>query len=235
LEGTGRRPRSGRRTRGGNNQNAERWWLRSDNPERPSLGATADTTPIAQLVATIRPETLGPAIGERLAPDAIRAAFGLASVTLLERTARYEGHLFLVITDKGHFTEPDQLQTIITDRRPGETAFVLARPAAGAPFRYCGVVRCAEARRTLEHRSARFPDLAPSAEDGNARAASPPPPSRQPRRSSMRSGCAHRLEPGWRATESAAACAAASDRPLAASSSRVTRAVPAKSASPLQT
>ena len=125
-------------------QNAERWWLRSDNPKRPSLEATAETTPIAQLVATIRPETLGRAIGERLAPDELGTAFGLASATLLERTARYEGHLFLVITDKGHFTEPDRLQTIITDRRPGETAFVLARPLADAPFRYCGVARWLE-------------------------------------------------------------------------------------------
>jgi hypothetical protein len=95
LEGTGRRPRSGRRTRGGNNQNAERWWLRSDNPERPSLEATAKTT-------------------------------------------------LLVVTDKGHCTEPDRLQTIITDRRPGETAFLLARPEAGAPFRYRGVARWLE-------------------------------------------------------------------------------------------
>jgi hypothetical protein len=125
-------------------QNAERWWLRSDNPERPSLEVSAETTPIAQLVATIRPEPLGPAIGERLAPDEIGAAFGLASATTLERTARYEGHLFVVITDEGHFSEPDRLQTIITDRRPGETAFVLARPAAGAPLRYCGVARWLE-------------------------------------------------------------------------------------------
>jgi hypothetical protein len=128
-------------------QNAERGWLRSDNPERPSLEPSAESTPIAQLVTTIKPETLGPVIGERLAPDEIGAAFGLASATLLERTARCEGRLFVVITDKGHFTEPDRLQTIITDRRPGETAFVLARPAAGASFRYCGVARWLEPDR----------------------------------------------------------------------------------------
>jgi hypothetical protein len=125
-------------------QNGERWWLRLDNPERPSLEASADTTPIAQLVATIKPETQGPVIGERLAPDEIGAAFGLASATLLERTARHEGHLFLVITDKDHFSEPDRVLTIITDRRPGETAFVLARSAAAAPLRYCGVARWLE-------------------------------------------------------------------------------------------
>jgi Peptidase S24-like len=128
-------------------QNGERWWLRSDNPERPSHEATADTTPIAQLVATIRPETLGPAVGARLASDEVGAAFGLASPTTLERTGRYEGHLFVVVSDRGHFTEPDRLENITVDRRPGETAFVLARAEAGAPWRSRGK---AFLRRTLD-------------------------------------------------------------------------------------
>jgi SOS-response transcriptional repressor LexA len=31
----------------------ERWWLRSDNPEGPSIEATAETVPIARLVTRI--------------------------------------------------------------------------------------------------------------------------------------------------------------------------------------
>jgi hypothetical protein len=122
-------------------RDGERWWLRSDNPQHPSLEATAETTPIARLESTIHPETLGPPLGERLAPDDVGAAFGLASISALERTGRYEGHLFLVVTDQGHFSQPDRLDTVITDRRPGETAFVLTRSEPGASLRYCGVAR----------------------------------------------------------------------------------------------
>ncbi len=61
--------------------------------------------------------------------------------TTLERAGRYEGHLFLVVTDAGHFTEPDRLPRLLNDRRPGETAFVLARLEANQSWRYCGVAR----------------------------------------------------------------------------------------------
>jgi superfamily II DNA or RNA helicase/HKD family nuclease len=125
-------------------RDAERWWLRSDNPQHPSLEATAETTPIARLESTIRPESLGPALGERLTPDDVGAAFGLSSMTALEQTGRHTGHLFLVVSEQGHFSEPDRLDTVITDRRPGETAFVLTRSEPGAPLRYCGVARWLE-------------------------------------------------------------------------------------------
>ncbi|MEO8179809.1 MAG: DEAD/DEAH box helicase family protein [Deltaproteobacteria bacterium] len=126
-------------------QEGERWWLRSDNPERASSEATDATTPIARLVAQIAPETLGPGVGELLTDDGAAAAFGLDPGIAVERTGRYEGHLFIVVTDKGRFTEPDRIELVIGDRRPGETAFVLARREVGESWRYCGVGRWLEA------------------------------------------------------------------------------------------
>jgi hypothetical protein len=53
--------------------------------------------------------------------EQVGGAFGLASATVIEHTGRREGHLFLVVSDKGHFTEPDRVEMLINDRRPGET------------------------------------------------------------------------------------------------------------------
>ena len=122
-------------------QEAGHWWLRSDNPERAAVEATAGTIPIALLVSSIAPETLAPTVGELLAPEEVGVPFGLASGAVVSRNGRYDGHLFLFVTDKGRFTEPDRLEMVVSDRRPGETAFVLARAGGEAPWRYCGVGR----------------------------------------------------------------------------------------------
>ena len=122
----------------------DRWWLRSDNPDHAPVEATVDTIPIARLVTRITPETLAPAVGEWRTLDTLAAAFGLPAETTIERTGRHAGHLFILANELGLFTEPDRLTTLVGDRRPAETAFVLARPTAKGSWRYCGIGRWLE-------------------------------------------------------------------------------------------
>ncbi len=135
-------------------QQDDRWWLRSDNPEVPAIEATAETIPIAQLVDTVSPEAIAPPVGERVAPEDVSATFGLDLEIRIERDGRYQGHLFLLVTARDQFTHPDRLARVIVDRRPAETAFVLARPTPDDPWRYCGVARWLE-----ENGAWRLPDL----------------------------------------------------------------------------
>jgi hypothetical protein len=125
-----------------------RWWLQSDNAQYEPVEATAETTLIAQLVKVYTPEALAPAVGERVEPGEINARFGLSREEPIERTGRYEGHLFVVVTERGLFSDPDRLAVTVSDRRPAETAFVLARSAGETGARYCGV------GRWLEHEGA---------------------------------------------------------------------------------
>ncbi|WP_164008768.1 DEAD/DEAH box helicase family protein [Pyxidicoccus trucidator] len=118
-----------------------RWLLRSDNPARPSFEAGREVVPIALLVEVIAPERLGPERSARLTDEQLMEHFGLRSAP---KTGRYEGHLFLCITEKGTLVEPDRLSTRIADRRPAETAFVLTREAPQAPWRYWGVAHWSE-------------------------------------------------------------------------------------------
>ncbi|MEY4544388.1 MAG: hypothetical protein RL685_583 [Pseudomonadota bacterium] len=117
------------------------WWLRSDNPQRTSFAAAEGMTVIARLMTTVSPEALAPPVGERLSPDAVAAAFGLPPELSLERTGRFGGHLFLLVEATGMFTEPDRLSVLVNDKRPGETAFVLARTPSDETWRYCGIAR----------------------------------------------------------------------------------------------
>jgi superfamily II DNA or RNA helicase/diadenosine tetraphosphate (Ap4A) HIT family hydrolase/HKD family nuclease/SOS-response transcriptional repressor LexA len=118
-----------------------RWMLRSDNAARPSFEATEDTAPIALLVEALRPEQLGPAPGELLTDAQAMEAFGL---TAPPKTGRFDGHLFLCVTEKGALVEPDRLNLRIADRRPAETAFVLTQAETSGPWRYAGVARWQE-------------------------------------------------------------------------------------------
>ena len=119
-------------------RNDGRWLLRSDNPERPSVEAGTEVEPIALLVEVIPPERLGPAHGSSLTDEQLMEHFGLNSAP---RTGRSGGHLFLCISESGSFVAPDRLSLRVTDRRPAETAYVLAREKPQAPWRYWGVAR----------------------------------------------------------------------------------------------
>jgi hypothetical protein len=117
------------------------WILRSDNPARPSYEATADIVPIALLVNVVRPEDLAPPPGEELDDAGVAAVFGLDGPP---RTGRIDGHLFLCVETPGSLTAPDRLKLDISDRRPGETAFVLTRAPGEPTWRYAGVARYIE-------------------------------------------------------------------------------------------
>ncbi|WP_437960496.1 DEAD/DEAH box helicase family protein [Sorangium sp. So ce119] len=125
-------------------RDGSRWWLRSDNPDGPSFEATAETVPIASLVEVIRPEDLGPPLGERLEDDSAAArAFGLEE---FPRTGRVGGHLFFCLEAPGALVAPDRIRAPVSlqERRPGETAFVLVRLPGESAWRYLGVARYLE-------------------------------------------------------------------------------------------
>ena len=99
--------------------------------------------PLAVLVDIVRPEALGPSVGERLDDAEVASAFGLEAPP---RSGRTEGHLFLCIEDEapGALVAPDRIRFPLDHRRPGETAFVLARLPDKKAWRYWGVARYRE-------------------------------------------------------------------------------------------
>lgn len=115
-----------------------KWRLTSDNPAGPTFEASEDTVPIARLDSVFHPEDLGPPLGTVLSEAELAAAFGLPELTA--HSGRQHGHLFICIDQKGMLTSPDRVRFEIEPRRPGETAFVLARRLDGA-WRYLGVGR----------------------------------------------------------------------------------------------
>jgi hypothetical protein len=93
---------------------------------------------IARLDRSVRPEDLAPPVGTVIVEQELAARFGLEEV--LATTGRYGGHLFAFVDAKGLLAAPDRLRLPLADRRPGETAFAVARRADGA-WRYLGVAR----------------------------------------------------------------------------------------------
>jgi hypothetical protein len=89
------------------------------------------------LVERMSPEALAPEVGERIEDGRVGAAFGLDEEP---KGGRVGGHLFVLVDGPGMLVAPDRVNAAIGDRRPGETAFVLARHEQGA-WRYCGVGR----------------------------------------------------------------------------------------------
>jgi hypothetical protein len=86
----------------------------------------------------VRPESLAPAEGAAI-PD-IAGAFALSSVPAAP-VARVDGHLFLLADGRDVLTAPDRWAPPLAQPRPGETAFVLARPDPETPWTYLGVGR----------------------------------------------------------------------------------------------
>jgi superfamily II DNA or RNA helicase/diadenosine tetraphosphate (Ap4A) HIT family hydrolase/HKD family nuclease len=114
--------------------------LRSDNPAHPTRPA-GGAVPYARLVRAVRPEDLAPPEGEALPSIADR--FGLSAEPRGPRS-RVDGHLFLLAEGRDALDAPDRWSFPVPDRRPAETAFVLARVEADAPWRYLGVGRWLE-------------------------------------------------------------------------------------------
>lgn len=115
-----------------------RYRLTSDNPDGPSFDATPDTTVFALLDRAFHPEDLGPTPGTVLSSTELAAAFGVDDI--VADSARYGGHLFVFVDRKGMLDTPERVREPRVDRRPGETAFVLAKKGDNA-FRYLGVGR----------------------------------------------------------------------------------------------
>ena len=117
-------------------RDGDRFVLRSDNPAVAPMPAD-DVVPIARWVATVRPEDLAPAVGE--VAD-VADAFGISEAPS-GRWSRIDGHLFV---QPEAWAAPDRAEVAVPDRRPGETAFVLARRGAAAV--YLGVGRWRDGR-----------------------------------------------------------------------------------------
>lgn len=116
------------------------WMLTSDNPDGPTIEGTRDMRPIARVEAVIPPERFAPPVGTIVGHGAFRDHFGIDVTS--PRSARYEGHLFVFIDREGMLEESDRVRYAEGRRRPGETAFVLAKRDDG--YRYCGVGRYSE-------------------------------------------------------------------------------------------
>jgi superfamily II DNA or RNA helicase/diadenosine tetraphosphate (Ap4A) HIT family hydrolase len=112
-----------------------RWWLVSDNPRGPTFEANEEMLAVARVEGCVRPESLAPAVGAWFADP--HAVFGVE----VTRTGRFGGHLFVVVDAPEQVAAPDRVRAAV-QRRPGETAFVLARASGG--WRYLGVGRWAE-------------------------------------------------------------------------------------------
>jgi superfamily II DNA or RNA helicase/HKD family nuclease/diadenosine tetraphosphate (Ap4A) HIT family hydrolase len=115
--------------------------LRADNPDF-GLQPAQDAVAVARLVRAVRPEALAPAPGAAL--DDPEAAFGLSRAPT-GRIDRVDGHLFLCAEGQDLLPAPDRWPLRVPGRQPAETAFLLARPAAGEPWRYLGVARWSDA------------------------------------------------------------------------------------------
>ena len=116
---------------------SEGYVLRSDDPSVPPRAA-GGAVPYARLVRAVRPEALAPDEGSAVAD--IAATFGLSEPPH-RAIDRRDGHLFLLAEGRDLLTAPDRWALKVPDRRPGETAFVLARPNADAQWTYLGVGR----------------------------------------------------------------------------------------------
>lgn len=124
------------------------WQLASDNPDGPTFTPDEAMTVIARLERAIHPEDLAPPSGAMLSEDQLAQTFGIEG--LPPRSGRYGGHLFIFVDEKGMLVAPDRVRFVLADRRPGETAFVLAR-RDDTTYRYLGVGRSGDDEPSTWH------------------------------------------------------------------------------------
>jgi hypothetical protein len=114
--------------------------LRSDNPVVPARPA-GGAVPYARLVRSVSVEDLAPPVGEPVADVASRFGLSRAPAAPCDRV---DGHLFLLADGEGLLDAPDRWSLRVPSLRPGETAFLLARPSGEAPWTSLGVARWSE-------------------------------------------------------------------------------------------
>ncbi|TNF33001.1 MAG: HIT domain-containing protein [Deltaproteobacteria bacterium] len=121
-------------------QTAAGFVFASDNPEHAPMPARPGDEPVALLVDVVRPESLAPEVGSVVPEDDLAATFALSAPPSAP-AQRVDGHLFVLVEGQGALADPDRVvhPSRRVRPRPGETAFVLARGASDAPWRFLGV------------------------------------------------------------------------------------------------
>ncbi len=105
---------------------------------QPPCPVPSRTTAHALLIDSIPPESLAPAEGTIIPPESLAAALGLSELPP-EPGGRVDGHLVLLITQRGQLIAPDRIRLPGMLADPGETAFVLTRLTPESDWRYAGV------------------------------------------------------------------------------------------------
>ncbi|MDG1484645.1 MAG: DEAD/DEAH box helicase family protein [Myxococcota bacterium] len=103
---------------------------------QPPLPVPSRTTAHALLAGSIAPESLAPAEGTVIPSAGLAAAMGLSEIPEAP-AGRVDGHLVLLLTERGQLASPDRIRLPGVLAAPGETAFVLTR--CGQDWRYAGV------------------------------------------------------------------------------------------------
>ena len=114
--------------------------LVSDNLEFPPMEAQTDDEPMATLVQTIRPESLGPARDHLLESEELVGNFGLSALPEPPHS-RVDGHLFILLEGQQQLSHPDRVPHQVPGRAEAETAYILAHPLPDQPWQYLGVGR----------------------------------------------------------------------------------------------
>ncbi|MBN2197021.1 MAG: LexA family transcriptional regulator [Polyangiaceae bacterium] len=122
-----------------------RIWLTSDDPEVEPMPVRPGDRVVGLLLRVFRPEELAPSPGTHLPGDGIASIFGLSREPAPPWT-RVDGHLFLFAAGAGVGTRR-AFAIPVRGRNPAETAFLLTRTRASAPWTYRGVARWAASRR----------------------------------------------------------------------------------------
>ncbi|MFT5683082.1 MAG: superfamily II DNA or RNA helicase/HKD family nuclease [Myxococcota bacterium] len=111
-----------------------RFILHAEN--QPPLPVPSRTAAHALLAGSVSPEQLAPAEGTVIPAKGLAAAMGLSEIPEAPG-GRVDGHLVLLITERGQLVAPDRIRLPGMLAEPGETAFVLTR--TGKDWRYAGV------------------------------------------------------------------------------------------------
>ncbi|MDB4987662.1 MAG: ATP-dependent helicase YejH, partial [Myxococcaceae bacterium] len=120
---------------------ASKWLLTSDNPEGPTIEPDEDMYVMARLERTVRPEELAPAVGSVVASEQLAETFQIDA--LAPSSGRHGGHLFIFIDRADLLQAPNSVRYAAAQRKPSETAYVLAKEEQS--YRYLGVGRWDEA------------------------------------------------------------------------------------------
>ncbi|MFT4974998.1 MAG: superfamily II DNA or RNA helicase/HKD family nuclease [Myxococcota bacterium] len=116
----------------------DRFMLHATNPGYGDLPAPSGVSVVAVVEAVVPPEALAPPEGTPILPDDLARSFGLSAAPE-EPDSHIDGHRLFLVEAVDQITAPDRLRAPAPAAE--ETAYVLTRTAADAPWRYAGVAR----------------------------------------------------------------------------------------------